>query len=55
MQQDQQDQSFSFSLLNTAPDDALPLDGLAGNGLDYDLAGGFNMWMTDIYSTDWSL
>ncbi|CAK7235272.1 hypothetical protein SBRCBS47491_009236 [Sporothrix bragantina] len=49
------DQSFSFSLLNAGPDDALRFDGLGGDMLDFDLAGGFNMWMTDLYTSDFNL
>ncbi|CAK7206681.1 hypothetical protein SEUCBS139899_009485 [Sporothrix eucalyptigena] len=51
--QDRPDQSFSFSLLNAGPDDGLQFDGLAGDNFSFDLAGGMNMWIGDIFTADW--
>ncbi|CAK7229003.1 hypothetical protein SCUCBS95973_007070 [Sporothrix curviconia] len=49
------EQSFSFSLLNTGPDDSLQFDGLTADGLDFDLSGSMNTWLADIYTSDWGL
>ncbi|KAL1888096.1 hypothetical protein Sste5346_009783 [Sporothrix stenoceras] len=47
------DMSFSFSLLNAGPDDALPFESLMGDDLNLDFDGGMGMWLTDMYTSEW--
>lgn len=49
------DMSFSFSLLNAAPDDALPFESLMGDDVNLDFDGGMGMWMTDMLTSEWGV
>ncbi|KIH88794.1 hypothetical protein SPBR_06657 [Sporothrix brasiliensis 5110] len=49
------DVSFSFSLLHTSPDDALPFEALLGDEQNLDFDGGMGMWMADMFTSEWGL